>query len=144
MTTDRFDLQRFVSAQASIYDGALAEIRNGQKRGHWMWFIFPQFAGLGNSAMARHYAIRSLDEARAYLQHPILGERLRTCVTELQDLDRHDAEAAFGAVDALKLRSSLTLFARAGGGAVFDGALSRWFDGVADEATLALLAGSSR
>jgi uncharacterized protein (DUF1810 family) len=139
---DMFDLQRFVSAQAGNYNGALAEIRNGRKRGHWMWFIFPQLAGLGNSAMARHYAIRSLDEARAYLQHPILGERLRTCVAALQDLDENDAEAVFGAVDTLKLRSSLTLFAQAGGGATFDAALGRWFNGEVDGATVALLAGS--
>jgi uncharacterized protein (DUF1810 family) len=142
VAADQFDLQRFVSAQAGIYHGALAEIRNGQKRGHWMWFIFPQLAGLGSSAMARYYAIRSLDEARAYLQHPILGERLRACVTALQDLDQRNAEAVFGAVDALKLRSSLTLFARADGGALFEAALSRWFDGEVDEATVALLAGS--
>ena len=78
-TIDQFDLQRFVSAQEAIYPSALAEIRNGHKRGHWMWFIFPQLAGLGRSAMAQYYAIRSLHEARAYLQHPILGERLRAC-----------------------------------------------------------------
>lgn len=140
---DVFDLQRFVSAQAGNYNAALAEIRNGRKHGHWMWFIFPQFAGLGTSAMARHYAIRSLDEARAYLQHPILGERLRTCVAALRDLDQDDAEAVFGTVDSLKLRSSLTLFAQAGGGALFDAALGRWFNGEVDGATVALLTGSS-
>jgi len=140
VTIDRFDLQRFVSAQEGIYSSALAEIRDGQKHGHWMWFIFPQLAGLGRSATAQHYAIRSLDEARAYLQHPILGERLRACVTAVQDLDQRDAEAVFGAVDARKLQSSLTLFGRADGGSLFEAALKRWFDGEVDEATMALLA----
>ncbi|RYD86853.1 MAG: DUF1810 domain-containing protein [Sphingomonadales bacterium] len=139
MTTEDHDIDRFVAAQVGTYDAALAEIRRGRKRSHWMWFVFPQLAGLGHSAMARHYAIGSLEEARAYLDHPLLGERLRACVEALQDLDQSDAERVFGPVDALKLHSSLTLFALAHGGRLFDAALDRWFDGRRDPATLALL-----
>ncbi len=139
MKTAPFKLDRFIAAQAESYDGALAEIRRGRKRGHWMWFIFPQLAGLGHSATARHFSLASLDEARAYLDHPILGERLRACVEALQDLEQSDAEAVFGVIDAMKLRSSLTLFVLAGGGRLFEAALDRWFDGRRDDATLALL-----
>ncbi len=137
--TASFDLDRFVAAQAQIYDTALGEIRRGAKRSHWMWFIFPQIAGLGSSEMARRYAIASLDEARAYLAHPVLGARLRDCVAALQDLTGTSAEAVFGGIDALKLRSSLTLFVEAGGGGLFTAALDRWFGGEADAATLARL-----
>lgn len=136
---DDHDLARFVAAQAAVYDIALAEIRQGAKRSHWMWFIFPQLAGLGSSAMARTYAIRSLDEARAYLEHPILGQRLRDCVAALQTLTDLAAETVFGAIDAVKLRSSLTLFIKAGGGALFESALDQWCSGRKDEATLRLL-----
>jgi uncharacterized protein (DUF1810 family) len=139
MTSDIFDLDRFVSAQEATHEGALAEIRRGRKRGHWMWFIFPQLAGLGRSAMAQHYAIRSLDEARAYLGHPVLGPRLHACVEALQDLDHGSADSVFGEVDAMKLRSSLTLFEAAGGERLFSAALERWFEGHRDEATLSLL-----
>lgn len=138
--TASFDLDRFVAAQAQIYNTALGEIRRGAKRSHWMWFIFPQIAGLGSSEMARRYAIASLDEARAYLAHPVLGARLRDCVAALQDLTGTSAEAVFGGIDALKLRSSLTLFVEAGGGRLFTAALDRWFGGEADAATLARLA----
>ena len=106
---------------------------------HWMWFIFPQLRGLGSSEMAYTYGIASLDEARAYLAHPLLGSRLRACVTALQDLPKADAQEVFGKVDALKLRSSLTLFLRAGGGELFEAALQRWFSGQADERTDHLL-----
>lgn len=136
--TDRFDLQRFVDAQATTYDGALGEIRRGAKQGHWMWFIFPQIAGLGRSQIAQRYAIGSLDEARAYLGHAILGSRLRACVDALQSLSTNDAARVFGQVDAMKLRSSLTLFARAGGALIFDRAIIRWFDS-ADPETLRLI-----
>ncbi|WP_156679974.1 DUF1810 domain-containing protein [Sphingomonas profundi] len=136
-----FDLDRFVAAQAATFDAALAEIRRGQKRGHWMWFVFPQMAGLGRSDMARRYAIGSLEEARAYLAHPLLGARLRECVAALQDLVGTTAEAVFGSIDAVKLRSSLTLFAEAGGERLFAAALDRWFEGRRDPATLDLLAG---
>lgn len=139
--TDRFDLDRFVSAQSDIYDVALAEIRRGAKRSHWMWFIFPQIVGLGRSAMAERYAIRSIDEARAFLDHPILGGRLRACVAALQDLTGTTADAIFGQIDAMKLRSSLTLFATAAQGErLFEAALDRWFAGRPDEATLERLA----
>ncbi|TAK07508.1 MAG: DUF1810 domain-containing protein [Rhizorhabdus sp.] len=137
---DVFDLDRFVVAQEASHEVALAEIRRARKRSHWMWFIFPQFAGLGRSAMAQLYAIRSLDEARAYLAHPLLGARLRVCVEALQDLDAGSSvEAIFGDVDALKLRSSLTLFEEASGERLFAAALDRWFDGRRDPATLRLL-----
>lgn len=144
MTADPFQLDRFLAAQDGVYEGALAEIRRGRKRSHWMWLVFPQLAGLGHSAMAQQYAIGSLDEARAYLDHPILGARLRSCVAALQDLDQSDPEAVFGAIDALKLRSSLTLFGVADGGRLFEAALDRWFDGRRDEATLTLLEGEGR
>ena len=139
--SDNFDLDRFIIAHADSYEAALAEIRRGQKRSHWMWFVFPQIAGLGHSATARHYAIASLAEARAYLAHPLLGSRLRACVGALQDLVGTTAEAVFGPVDAVKLRSSLTLFGQASGERLFAAALDRWFDGAPDAATLALLAG---
>ena len=137
--TDPFDLTRFVAAQDGSYDAALAEIRRGRKAGHWMWYVFPQIAGLGHSAMARAYAIRSLDEARAYLAHPLLGARLRECVAALATLPDADAGRVFGGIDAIKLRSSLTLFAEAGGGAALADALTRWC-GSPDAATLDLLA----
>lgn len=138
---DPFDLDRFLTAQGDSYEAALSEIRRGAKRGHWMWFIFPQIAGLGRSEMARHYAIRSLEEARAYLVHPVLGPRLRECVGALQDLTGVDAIHVFGEIDAVKLRSSLTLFGQADDGVLFAAALDRWFNGRADRATLDLLGG---
>ena len=140
--TREYDLERFVAAQAGSYQTALAEISRGRKRSHWMWFIFPQIAGLGSSSMAQHYAIHSVSEARAYLDHPVLGPRLRACVGELQDLGPTTAATVFGDVDAMKLRSSLTLFRAAGGGALFDAALKRWFDGDPDEPTLRRLYGN--
>jgi uncharacterized protein (DUF1810 family) len=137
--TTSFDLDRFVTAQAGSYDAALAEIMRGAKRGHWMWYIFPQIDGLGRSDTARYYAIRSIDEARAYLAHPLLGRRLVGCVAALQDLTGTTAEAVFGSIDAMKLRSSLTLFSEAGGDPMFTAALDRWFAGRRDEATLHLI-----
>ncbi|URW77098.1 DUF1810 domain-containing protein [Sphingomonas donggukensis] len=134
--TDRYDLERYVAAQENDYRAALAEIGRGAKRSHWMWYIFPQLAGLGSSAMSRRYAIHSLDEAHAYLAHPALGPRLRECVSALQDLTGTTAEEVFGAIDATKLRSSLTLFLEAGGEPLFRAALDRWFSGQLDEATL--------
>jgi len=134
-----FDLDRFVIAQESSFETALAEIRRGHKRSHWMWFIFPQLAGLGRSAMAQRYAIASLDEAQAYLAHPLLGARLRACVEALQDLEQGTAESIFGDIDAMKLRSSITLFEAASGDRLFAAALDRWFDGRPDDATLRLM-----
>jgi uncharacterized protein (DUF1810 family) len=139
----RFDLDRFTTAQETSYDAALAEIRRGCKHSHWMWFVFPQLAGLGRSTTAQHYAIASLDEARAYLAHPVLGARLQACVEALQDIEHGSVEAVFGDIDALKLRSSLTLFEQASGERLFAAAIERWFDGRRDEATLRLLGRSA-
>ena len=136
---DPHDLERFVSAQHGEYTAALTEISNGAKQSHWMWFIFPQIAGLGFSAMSRRFAVASLDEARAYLEHPLLGLRLRACVDALQGVTGKTAQDVFYEVDAAKLRSSLTLFAEAGTDQLFAAALGRWFGGVRDDATLALL-----
>lgn len=137
---DDFNLERFVAAQRDTYDRALREITAGQKRTHWIWFIFPQIAGLGRSEMAGRYAIGSLDEARAYLAHPVLGPRLIACVAALQAVPVPDAEAVFGPVDAQKLRSSLTLFAEADPACtLFVAALDRWFAGQKDPRTIELL-----
>ncbi len=125
--TDPFDLDRFVRAQAASYADALAEIRAGAKRTHWMWYVFPQAAGLGHSEMARRYAIGSEAEARAYLAHPLLGERYRACVTALQGLPAGlTAQAVFGSIDALKLCSSLALFAGVDPSPLLREARARW------------------
>lgn len=136
--SDPFDLERFVTAQADVYERALKEIRSGAKRSHWMWFIFPQLVGLGHSSMAEHYAIGSPAEAKAYLDHPLLGERYQACVVALQDLGAMHAETVFGAIDAIKLRSSLTLFAHVSHNLLYDAAIQRWFGG-GDPVTLRLL-----
>ena len=135
---DRYDLQRFVAAQdaAGTYDRATAELRGGRKTSHWMWFIFPQIAGLGYSPASRTYAISSLDEARAYLAHPVLGARLIECATILTRVPGRSAEQILGEVDALKLRSCVTLFMHAAPGEpVFGQVLDRYFDGIPDPAT---------
>jgi uncharacterized protein (DUF1810 family) len=137
-TIDPYDLQRFIIAQEGTYLEALAEVRRGRKRTHWIWFTFPQFAGLGSSEIAKHYAIRSIDEAKAYLTDPILGPRLCEAVAALQDLQGVSTVNVFGEIDALKLRSSLTLFSMAGAGPLFDAAIIRWF-GSPDPATVALI-----
>jgi uncharacterized protein (DUF1810 family) len=141
------DLQRFIDAQdapagdGSVYERALAELRAGAKRSHWMWFVFPQLAGLGSSAMAQRYAISDLAEARAYLAHPVLGPRLRACVAALNGVHGKTARQIMGSPDDLKLRSSLTLFARAtADNAEFQAALARYHDGVPDPRTIQLLA----
>lgn len=135
-------LDRFVQAQSGgVYEQALAELRDGRKRGHWMWFVFPQIAGLGRSPTAQHYAIGDLAEAEAYLQHDLLGSRLRECCRALLALPATDPVAVLGTIDAMKLRSSMTLFARAAPHEpVFSEVLGRYFDGRPDEATLGLLA----
>lgn len=121
---DPYDLQRFVDAQNPVYSQVLAELAAGQKRTHWMWFIFPQLAGLGHSAMARKYAISGADEARAYLAHPVLGERLRECTRLVNRIEGRTAEETFGPGDAMKFRSSMTLFAAvADAGEEFEAAL---------------------
>jgi uncharacterized protein (DUF1810 family) len=134
------DLERFVAAQRDTYDGALAELRAGSKTGHWMWFVFPQVEGLGLSPMSRHYAIRSLDEARAYLAHPVLGPRLRECAAALLATSGRSAEQILGGIDARKLRSSMTLFLRADPDErLFAEVLERFYGGRADELTDARL-----
>ena len=138
--TDPFGLQRFLDAQAQTYDQALAELRAGRKRTHWMWFVFPQVAGLGRSPTAQHYAISGPDEARAYLAHPVLGPRLVECAQALLDLPGEDAAAVLGPVDAVKLRSSMTLFAHAAPGEpVFRAVLEQYFGGAEDDATTSRL-----
>jgi uncharacterized protein (DUF1810 family) len=139
---DPFRLDRFIAAQDSdqAYPRAVAELRAGAKVSHWMWFVFPQVQGLGRSEMARRYAISGRAEALAYLGHPVLGPRLRECAGILADLPAVTAEQVLGPVDALKLRSSMTLFAVAAPGEpVFAAVLARFFDGQPDEATLTLL-----
>jgi uncharacterized protein (DUF1810 family) len=134
-----FDLERFVTAQRGTYEGALAELRAGHKRGHWMWFVFPQVAGLGHSSMAQHYAISGLAEARAYLAHPVLGPRLVEAALALLDRPGGDPVAVVGPVDALKLRSSMTLFAQASDEPAFRQVLDKFYDGSEDDATLTRL-----
>jgi uncharacterized protein (DUF1810 family) len=138
--SDPFELERFVVAQRPVYEGVLEELRRGRKTGHWIWFIFPQIAGLGQSAMSRRYAIGSLAEARAYLEHPILGPRLRESAALLLETPGTTAEEILGPIDARKLRSSMTLFHRAAPDeAVFSDVLDRFYDGVPDPATDDLL-----
>ncbi|MGS1015492.1 DUF1810 domain-containing protein [Allosphingosinicella humi] len=133
-------LDRFVEAQAHAYADALAELRAGRKESHWMWFVFPQIAGLGTSPTSRFYAIASLEEARAYLAHPLLGMRLRECTEAVLAHAGISAEAIFGGIDATKLRSSMTLFDRvAGGKNPFGQCLAAFFGGEPDARTLALL-----
>jgi len=143
MPDDPYRLQRFIDAQdaGGTYDRALAELRVGRKRTHWMWFVFPQLAGLGRSPTAQAYAIGSLSEARAYLAHPVLAARLRECAAALLDLPAGaSAREVLGDVDALKLRSCMTLFARAAPDEwLFRQVLERYYGGVADEATERLL-----
>ena len=133
------DLERFVRAQddGGTYEAAVAELRSGRKRGHWMWFVFPQVAGLGFSPMAQQFALSGLDEARAYLAHPVLGPRLVEAARALTGLPGDDPVAVLGPVDALKLRSSMTLFAHAAGGEpVFADVLAQYYGGAEDPATL--------
>ena len=134
------DLERFGTEQNRDYETVLAELRRGRKASHWIWFIFPQIAGLGRSAMSQHFAIRSLDEARAYLAHPVLGPRLRECVGLLLAVDGRTADEIFGPLDAMKVRSSMTLFHRAAPDEPgFRHVLERLYDGIADPATDELL-----
>jgi|SRR5690606_4252270 uncharacterized protein (DUF1810 family) len=142
---DHFDLDRFVRAQDSVYPQALAELRHGRKRSHWMWFIFPQAAGLGRSPTAQFYALSSLAEAKAYLDHPLLGVRLRECTGLVLALEGRSAHEVFGSPDDLKFRSSMTLFAKAAEqNSPFQTALDRYFDGAADRRTLDILDGQRR
>jgi uncharacterized protein (DUF1810 family) len=137
---DPFDLQRFVDAQAPVYDRVRRELKVGQKQSHWMWFIFPQIAGLGQSPMSVRFAIASLDEAKAYLAHSVLGPRLWECAKLAHDVEGKTAREIFGSIDEMKFRSSMTLFARAAPGeAAFQRCLEKYFAGSPDPATLARL-----
>ena len=137
---DQHGLSRFLEAQAGIYESALAEIRAGRKQSHWMWFIFPQVAGLGFSATSQHFAIKSRAEAEAYLAHPVLGARLNECAEAALEVKDRSADDVFGPVDAMKLRSSATLFAAVSPhGSVFQRILDRYFQGRADDRTNELL-----
>ena len=134
------DLKRFIDAQEGDYSTALAEIKHGRKRSHWMWYIFPQIQGLGFSEMSKRYAIKNLDEAEAYINHPLLGQRLIEICTALLDLKSNDAYEIFGTPDDKKLRSSMTLFASLPDAyPVFKSVLDKFFDGKMDNATLNLL-----
>jgi uncharacterized protein (DUF1810 family) len=139
--SDPHNLQRFIDAQDGVFEIALAELRAGSKQSHWMWFIFPQLAGLGRSPTAQFYAVSAVDEARAYLAHPVLGPRLKRSVEALmRGAGKRSAEQILGPIDAMKLRSSLTLFDAVASDDVFASALGAFFGGEADERTLALLA----
>ncbi len=140
---DRFDLDRFTQAQAPVLAQVLRELRAGEKRSHWMWFVFPQLAGLGHSPTARHYAIASRAEAAAYLAHPVLGPRLVEATTLVNAVEGRTVHQIFGSPDDLKFHSSATLFAAVDpGGGVFQAALERYFGGQGDRATLDLLRGA--
>lgn len=142
MTTsaDPFNLQRFLDAQASIYDRVLAELRSGEKQTHWMWFIFPQIAGLGSSSTARFYAISSVAEADTFLRHPVLGARLKECTELVLHVSGKTAFDVFGSPDDVKFRSCMTLFDRvAPNDGLFDRVLAKYFNGERDPRTLQLL-----
>jgi uncharacterized protein (DUF1810 family) len=138
---DPFQLQRFVEAQQGMYEQVRSELAAGEKRSHWMWFIFPQMAGLGLSETSKRYAIKGLDEARAYLRHPVLGPRLRECTALVNTVKGKSIDDIFSSPDDMKFRSSITLFAGAedDAGSVFVEALRKYFNGVPDEDTLTIL-----
>ena len=139
-----FDLTRFVSAQKEVFLLALSEVKQGRKRSHWMWFIFPQLRGLGHSPTSQRFGISGIDEARAYLDHELLGPRLRTISEATLAIENRSAREIFGSPDDLKLRSSATLFAQVSeSGSVFQQILSKYFDGRADRRTLELLESDS-
>ena len=135
------DLSRFIKAQENSYEEALSEIKSGRKKGHWMWFIFPQFKGLGFSEKSKYYSIKDLDEAKRYLSHPILGERLKLITKELLGLNENNPKKVFGSPDDLKLKSSMTLFAAidASQENIFNAALDKLFNGQTDHNTLTLI-----
>ncbi|MGF6554635.1 uncharacterized protein (DUF1810 family) [Pseudomonas sp. S30_BP2TU TE3576] len=137
---DPFNLQRFLQAQDPVFDRVQDELSNGHKRSHWMWFIFPQFAGLGGSEMSRRFAIRSREEALAYLEHPLLGARLRACTQEVLNIRERSVAGIFGHPDDLKFHSSMTLFAQvAAADSLFQQALNQYFHGILDDWTLSLM-----
>lgn len=134
-----FNLERFVLAQRNVYSQALSEIIRGRKTSHWMWFIFPQVKGLGRSYESQLYGIGDLSEARAYLAHEVLGNRLRECVSTLLRIENRTALEIFGPIDEMKLRSSLTLFNAASEEVIFDQAIAKYFNGQTDDLTLGIL-----
>lgn len=133
---DPYRLQRFVDAQRTTFEQALTELQAGRKRSHWMWFIFPQIEGLGHSAMAQEYAISGMDEARAYVRHPLLGQRLRACTQAVNNVEGRSIDDIFGYPDNLKFHSSMTLFAATNEDPVFERALGKYFQGTSDRSTL--------
>jgi uncharacterized protein (DUF1810 family) len=143
MTEDRYDLERFVTAQAPVFDTALEELKAGHKRTHWMWFIFPQLSALGQSPTARFYGIGSIDEARAYRMHPVLGPRLILCTRAVLQCTAGSLRDIFGSPDDLKFRSSMTLFEAAAAEPVFAQAFDRWCSGQRDPVTLRLIPGAT-
>lgn len=133
---DRYDLKRFIDAQTDSFESALLELQAGEKRGHWMWYIFPQIAGLGTSIMSQFYAINSVEEAKAYLSHPILGQRIKVCAEALLSVEGRTIDQIMGSVDSLKLLSSMTLFACISlQGSVFSRVLTKYYSGNEDEKT---------
>jgi uncharacterized protein (DUF1810 family) len=141
---DPYDLNRFISAQEGVYDRAIAELRGGQKRSHWMWYIFPQMEGLGNSPTTRLYSIKSLDEARQYLAHPVLGTRLVECAEAVLAVQGQSAADIFGHPDDWKLQSSMTLFELVSGpGSVFERVLDRYYGGKRDSRTIQIVGNQS-
>jgi uncharacterized protein (DUF1810 family) len=139
VTADPFDLARFVSAQTGVFDQAIAELRAGRKRSHWMWFVFPQLRGLGHSPTARHFGVASHAESIAYLDHPVLGHRLEAATAAAHASSAPSLSALFGSPDDLKFRSSMTLFAIAAPHGLFQAALDRWCGGDPDPRTLEIL-----
>ena len=137
--TDPFDLQRFLEAQAPLYPRVLAELRSGQKQSHWMWFIFPQIAGLGHSAMAQRYAVTCLDEAVAYLGHNILGFRLKECTALITAVECRTIREILGSPDDLKFHSSMTLFGAVSSDPEFSAAIAKFYNGTRDQRTLDIL-----
>jgi uncharacterized protein (DUF1810 family) len=141
---DLFNLERFVTAQKSVYSTVIEELESGRKISHWMWFIFPQIEGLGRTQMAKLYAIKSLDEAKAYVSHPLLGKRLQECINLVLDIDGKSANAVFGYPDDLKFKSSMTLFLVAVPHIdLFQRAINKYYDGQRDQVTIQILNDSS-
>lgn len=136
---DSYNLERFVEAQNEVYPSALRELQEGGKRSHWMWFVFPQLKHLGHSQFAKHYGISGIEEATAYLQHPLLGQRLREVAETILGLAGNDAQAVFGHVDAMKLRSSMTLFNAVSPDDAFARVIDKYFDGRVDHRTIRIL-----
>jgi uncharacterized protein (DUF1810 family) len=142
--TEAFDLQRFLDAQAPVYPRVIAELRQGRKRSHWMWFIFPQLSGLGHSAMAQRFAVASAEEAKAYLAHPTLGPRLRQCTALVNAIEGRTIGEILGSPDDLKFCSSMTLFGAVSRDPDFLQAIAKYYDGLQDQRTLDLLTSSRR